>query len=219
MFPAVVALVLCADPSALEQGAQAVKELRANEAIVLLEKARTEGPWSYAEHARLYEQLGIAYSYEGRSNEALAAFQTLLAIDPGHALAYTLSPKVTFLFEKARDQARTRAAPAIDVSWPRDGKIDAAVPVTVEVVADPAGWMKRVVLSYRVKGEPTFRLLDGELPPVGRYLSPLPPTGLAPLLRELLAEYAATGMPPAYLSSAEPPLVPTPSSPPEADPA
>lgn len=35
--------------------------------------------------------------------------------------------------------------------------------------------------------------------------SPLPPTGLAPLLRELLAEYAATGMPPAYLASAEEP--------------
>ena len=42
------------------------------------------------------------------------------------------------------------------------------------------------------------------LDPVGKDLSPLPPTGLAPLLRELLAEYAATGMPPAYLSSAEP---------------
>lgn len=29
--------------------------------------------------------------------------------------------------------------------------------------------------------------------------SPLPPSGLAPLLRQLLAEYAATGLPPAYL--------------------
>ena len=39
---------------------------------------------------------------------------------------------------------------------------------------------------------------------VGTNVSLLPPTGLAPLLRELLAEYAATGMPPAYLSSGEP---------------
>jgi transposase InsO family protein len=48
---------------------------------------------------------------------------------------------------------------------------------------------------------------DGQrrrLDPVGQDLSPLPPTGMAPLLRELLAEYAATGMPPAYLPSAEP---------------
>ena len=76
------------------------------------------------------------------------------------------------------------------------------------------------------------------LDPVGKDLSPLPPTGLAPLLRELLAEYAATGMPPAYLPAAEPmpaitsaatsamPAItpaatgaPTPSSLPEADPA
>ena len=65
------------------------------------------------------------------------------------------------------------------------------------------------------------------LDPVGKGLSPLPPTGLAPLLRELLAEYAATGMPPAYLPAAEPTpaitpaatVAPTPSSPPEADPA
>jgi transposase InsO family protein len=61
---------------------------------------------------------------------------------------------------------------------------------------------------------------DGQrrrLDPVGRDLSPLPPTGLAPLLRELLAEYAATGMPPAYLSSAEPAAKPTPSNPTEPD--
>jgi putative transposase len=42
------------------------------------------------------------------------------------------------------------------------------------------------------------------LTPVGADLSATSPTGLAPLLRELLAEYAATGMPPAYLSSGEP---------------
>ena len=67
---------------------------------------------------------------------------------------------------------------------------------------------------------------DGQrrrLDPVGRDLSPLPPTGLAPLLRELLAEYAATGMPPAYLASTEPTAAPatpaTPTNPTEANPA
>lgn len=43
---------------------------------------------------------------------------------------------------------------------------------------------------------------DGErrrLSPVAVDLSPLPPTGIAPLLRQLLADYAATGLPPAYL--------------------
>ncbi len=43
---------------------------------------------------------------------------------------------------------------------------------------------------------------DGQrraLASVGPDLSPLPPTGMAPLLRQLLADYAATGLPPAYL--------------------
>jgi putative transposase len=37
------------------------------------------------------------------------------------------------------------------------------------------------------------------LAPVPIDLSPLPPSGMAPLLRQLLADYAATGLPPAYL--------------------
>mgnify|MGYP003375971302 FL=1 len=43
---------------------------------------------------------------------------------------------------------------------------------------------------------------DGQrrrLTPVSTDLSPLPSSGLAPLLRQLLADYAATGLPPAYL--------------------
>jgi len=43
-----------------------------------------------------------------------------------------------------------------------------------------------------------------KLDPVGRDLSPLPPSGMAPLLLQLLAEHAATGMPPAYLCAPEP---------------
>ena len=43
---------------------------------------------------------------------------------------------------------------------------------------------------------------DGQrrrLVPVSTDMSSLPPTGIAPLLRQLLADYAATGLPPAYL--------------------
>ncbi len=47
------------------------------------------------------------------------------------------------------------------------------------------------------------------LDPAGMDLSALPPTGMAPLLRELLAEYAATGQPPTYLPSAEPAVTTT----------
>lgn len=43
---------------------------------------------------------------------------------------------------------------------------------------------------------------DGQrraLPPATSDPSPLPPSGMAPLLKQLLADYAATGLPPAYL--------------------
>jgi len=47
---------------------------------------------------------------------------------------------------------------------------------------------------------------DGQrkrLTPAATDLSPLPPSGMAPLLRELLAEYAASGLPPAYLPTTD----------------
>ena len=47
---------------------------------------------------------------------------------------------------------------------------------------------------------------DGQrrrLTPVTTDLSPLPSSGMAPLLRQLLADYAATGLPPAYLPSTD----------------
>jgi hypothetical protein len=43
---------------------------------------------------------------------------------------------------------------------------------------------------------------DGQrkrLTPAATDRSPLPPSGIAPLLKQLLADYAATGLPPAYL--------------------
>ena len=39
---------------------------------------------------------------------------------------------------------------------------------------------------------------------IGADLSPIAPTTMAPLLRQLLAEHAATGLPPAYLPTPEP---------------
>jgi putative transposase len=43
---------------------------------------------------------------------------------------------------------------------------------------------------------------DGQrraLAPKATDSAPTPPCGMAPLLRQLIAEYAATGLPPAYL--------------------
>ncbi len=45
------------------------------------------------------------------------------------------------------------------------------------------------------------------LQPTGPDLSPRVPTTMAPLLRQLLAEHAATGLPPAYLPTPMPATV------------
>ena len=41
------------------------------------------------------------------------------------------------------------------------------------------------------------------LDPIGPDCAPLPSSGMAPLLRQLLADYAATGLPPAYLPTTD----------------
>jgi hypothetical protein len=96
--------------------------------------------------------LGISYAYLDRKKEALEAFDMLLSIQPGHALSYTLSPKVTFLFEEARRLSAARQPPTVDLSWPRNLKVTDPVPVDVEVVSDPKGLMKTAVLHTRLKG-------------------------------------------------------------------
>jgi hypothetical protein len=34
-------------------------------------------------------------------------------------------------------------------------------------------------------------------------MTPMPATGIAPLLKKMIADYAATGLPPAYLPTAD----------------
>jgi len=135
----------------------------------LLEKARAEGPYDYTSHVLLYEQLGIAHAYLDRKQEALRAFDMLLALDPGHALSYTLSPKVTFLFEQARKGAAAHPAPTVDMSWPRGLKANEPVPIDVEVVADPKGFLHRGSLYHRRRGTALWAHEEFPLPGQGGY--------------------------------------------------
>ena len=92
--------------------------------------------------------------------------------------------------------ARLRHLDVVDVRYARwdYSRVDVVDPRTGAVLCP----IKPLDKAANANGQ--RRRLD----PVGLDLSALPPTGVAPLLRELLAEYAATGMPPAYLSPAEP---------------
>ena len=183
-------LALAAAPdSPLDQGARAVEELRADDAVRLLEVARHAGPWTYADHVRLYEQLGLAYAYQGKADDARAAFERLLTIDPGHAIPYTLSPKVTFLFQQAREQLRTRPPPTLDIAFPRDAQAKDPLPLTFEVLVDPLSFLRHVELHFRLKGQPGYRLLQTALAAPGHYVQlALPPEALE---RDFVREFFA----------------------------
>lgn len=161
-----LALVLVA-ASPIDEAAAALADYRPEDAVALLETAKSRGPFPHAEHVRLYEQLGIAYAYLEKKDLAVDAFVTMLSLDRTAAISYTLSPKVTFLFEQARNRVADRPAPSVDVAWPRDLAVDDEVPVDVEVLADPAGFLDRARLFYRKKGQDDFRFTSIELPPPG----------------------------------------------------
>lgn len=174
----------------LDKGTHALTEFRAEDAIAALEKAKDEGPYSRADNIRLYEQLGIAYAYLDRSDDALAAFDTLLALDPGRAISYTLSPKVTFLFEQARSAAANRTPPTIDVRWPVGLVVSEPVPVDIEVVADPKVFLTHAKVYHRLKSSPKYEVSEVDLPSPGQTKRlDLPPVAAASTRPETVEIY------------------------------
>lgn len=153
-----------AAPDAIALAEAALADFRPEDAVQLLESA--EGPHDYRRHVLLYEQLGIAYAYLDRAEDAVGAFRRMLALDPSRALSYTLSPKVTFLFERARKETEALPSPYLDVSWPRRLQTADGVPVNLEVVADPLGFLRRAELRYRLRGTPSWQTAETELAPV-----------------------------------------------------
>ncbi len=170
--------LVASSTTALDRGTEAVEQFRVEEAIALLERAESEGPYHHADHVRLYEQLGIALAYAERKEEAIAAFDRMLALAPDHALSYTLSPKATLVFEEARQRAAQREVPAVDLVLPRDRMVDDPLPIDVDVVADPFHFLKRARVLHRV-GSSEWRTVELQLDdPSGRHrlvLAPVAP--------------------------------------------
>ncbi len=176
--------------STLDQGAKALADFRAEDAIALLEKAKKEGPYGRPDYIRLYEQLGIAYGYLDKNEEALKAFDMLLALDAGRAISYTLSPKVTFLFEQARSRAAERAPPDVDLGWPLGLTVEDKIPIDVEVLADPLGFLKRAKLYSRVRGMPSYKSTEISLPGPHQHLEvEIPPPAAGSTQPELVDLY------------------------------
>jgi hypothetical protein len=160
-------------PAKLAAGKQALDELKVDDAKAALDAAEKAGPLDREHHIELYEEKGIAAAYGDDEAGAQQAFDMLLALDPGHLLSYTLSPKATFVFEKVRAQ-KDRTAPELDVSWQRTGKVGEPVPLTVDVLSDPKRFLRRATVFVRTRGEPAWRAADVALAP-GESKVVLPP--------------------------------------------
>ncbi len=182
-------LVAGVSAGSLDKGVSALKDFRADDAIVHLQRAEDEGPYCYEDYVLLYEQLGIAYIYLDRKAEALAAFDMLLTLDPSFAISYTLSPKVTFVFEQAREAARNRRPPAVHLSWPQDLAVHDSVQLDVRVISDPKQFMKRGKLHTRLKGSAGYQTIEFDLPSLGAntslVLPPAAPEASAPKTLEV----------------------------------
>lgn len=171
----------------LEAGRAALAKFEVDTATAELAAAAAAGPLDYDSHVALWEQRGIAAAYADDEPGALRAFDMLLTLDPGHLLSYTLSPRATFVFEKARLAAQKQPRPAVQLTWRRDAKIGDALPVDVEVLADPKAALARATLMMRTRGEPSWRAVDFSLQKPGTYQRvTLPPTsGTKPATLEL----------------------------------
>lgn len=160
---------LSGDTAALRRGIEQVSAFHPDQAVQSLTEAQQRGPYRHRDHVALYEKLSVAHAYMGDEAAAVAGFDMVLALSPGHAISYTLSPRATFLFEKARKLAVEREQPSIRVTWPRDLRVDRPVRVEVEVVADPKSFLSRARLFARRHGERAFSVFDVELPREGAY--------------------------------------------------
>jgi tetratricopeptide (TPR) repeat protein len=158
------ALLTSPQESLVDKASKALAAFQVQEAIASLLRARQQGPHKFDAHTRLYELLGIAYAYADRKADALSAFEMLLTLDPGYAISYTLSPKVTFIFEQARKLARQQVPPTLNLSWPPKLMVSDAIPISVEVTADPKGFLRRAVLYSRLKGTLKYRAAEMALP-------------------------------------------------------
>jgi hypothetical protein len=141
-------------------GKQALAKLDVDVARLALDAAEKAGPLDHDANITLWEQRGIAAAYLDDEAAARAAFDMLLALDPGHFLSYTLSPKATFVFEKVRNDIKARGVPALDVTWPHGQRVGDPVPLDLEVVADPKRFLRRATVFVRTRGDAGWRAAD-----------------------------------------------------------
>ena len=169
----VALLLLIANPH-LDAAEEMLRNFDATGALHALEQARADGPMRLEALVRYFVGSGVAHAYLEQHTRSERAFAALLKIDPGHVLPYTLSPRVTFLFERVR--RRAASAPSVDLSWPRGLKVGDSVPIVVEVRRDADRILRSAMLHWRRGTNGSFSTLPLALAPPGEYTTVNLPT-------------------------------------------
>jgi hypothetical protein len=151
----------------LAAGKDALDDQQVELATAAIDAAARLAPLDHESHILLWEERGIVAAFTDDAPGSRAAFEMLLALDPGHFLSYLTSPKATQVFEVVRNEAKLRGAPALEVNWAPGQKVGAQVPVAVTVVADPKQFLSAATLFVRTRGESTWSAVDLALGRVG----------------------------------------------------
>lgn len=137
-------------PSELERGIRLLVDNDIPAAVVVLSGVR--GPLALEDVVRLDENLGVALAYAGKSAEAEQRFGHLLAVEPGHVLPYSISPKATFVFEKVRRDMAQRRATEVTLETPAAAPFDREIALALTCRANALDLVASWQVCHRVKG-------------------------------------------------------------------
>jgi len=159
--------------SALDRGVQLLDDNEIDAAIQTLQG--NDGALILEDVVRRDEHLGVALAYAGRTAESQQIFEHLLAVSPGHVLPYTISPKATFVFEKAREEMSRVRATEVRLELPPAIAFDEPIEVTLVCTTNARDLVARWQLCHRLKsGREPYSCSGLTDPGVGRSTSLLP---------------------------------------------
>jgi len=145
-------------------------------AVVVQSNRALETAQTHDRLVNLYRLLGTANALVGKNQDAIDAFQRLLAIDPDHKLPRGTSPKITGPFREAGGFWVDRPGGLqIVPTLPKDANSDKplAIPVKID---DAMSLTANVRMSYRQQGESEWKTAET---PVGASITlNVPPTDI-----------------------------------------
>lgn len=100
-------------------------------------------------HIKLWQARAMRAAFAEDQAGAVKAYLRILAMAPTFLLPYTLSPRATFPFEAARRELDSTTTTELSVTLPTAPRVDRAMNVDINVVADPASLLARGTLYVR----------------------------------------------------------------------